>query len=1255
MKKYYLWTLTLAIIMAMGSMIKTYAQEVTDYSESFNDLNTSNHDFAPANWGHIVASFVDEYYVEYYVEYTAKTSGGQDNGAYLQAGTQTLGYGYDTKNVNDLLVTPQVKGSISFYVKNSSTSKGKLNLYECTLTGSKFTKGTAISFESIAIDDTWQQVTLTCDEYTYIGIRLDNICIDEFKAENANFPEIKAMEIMTGTTKLSSDILMNESGKVMLTAKITFKNTGNVTLNPGDQGYSFTFVNSSNKALVSEDTPSCTPDFPLSPGATSEEIVIEQEYTKAERIPIRIRENLTNTYKHITWVDIIPYIAKLNLRYNNSTINKPIDFEVFRESRSLPITLKNTGAAPLNITSVDLPEGYGLTTIKQFPYTISAQQTIEETITLSGSAGVKEGEIKFNFTGEGDNTIAVKGAIVAADAWWENFENGIPDSWILPSGTSWSSGSHPNSTTINKKCIENGNQNFTSIITPKITFAENEKLIFFAARKGTNSGMEVYYSPDRINWTLAKAITVANEDKTCEFATTNKEFKAFTITTIPAGDFYLDLRAGYVYLDNLFGGKLATPEHDFYIANFKADAIGMVNNTASAAITVKNMANKTEAANSYSVILYEDGKEVAKADGVELAAYASHDYVLSYTPHSTGVHKLAVEIKISGLEDTVKSSESEIIINPEMAAEEKVIGEVKNTGGNAPLALGYRNSISETIYKADVLNLGSSASIIKIAYPYYSTSANLTTHVRIWLENTTDEALDIAAPKDTTSMTKVFDNSYDFIMGGKNTDLILTEFTLPSAFEYTGDNLRVVIESTADSYKSYYFGYDTAITGTTIYKRSDVYNSFISSAMSAFNNGMPVIHIYTSKSVPVVSGTVKEKTSDAILAGAEVTLTSGDVIYNATADAEGIYSMEIFQANKDYVVTVNENGFADYTETLTVTENLTKNIELDFDAIEGAKVVGTNTIDALTNEPLLALVGQWSAEKLAELSTKLGTNSDVTGIYMNVIEVPADAAATTFDAINPNALLYVKDAIVPAGWKNVVKGDKAAEITLKDGTAFAPIMPFNADKISYTRTDAQAKETVCLPFAVATMPDGCTAKTFAAHQDTKLAFATATAMEANVPYLVEQNTRGTAMTFEATDAAITTTAPATAEIDGYTFAGTFAPVDNAVGTYHVFNGTEFLSTIVTVPAFEGYFIGGGEGALTLDGAINIDQVAESGMKIYSPAAGTILISTGEALSVKVYSVEGRLLRNVELNAGDNFINGLSQGVYLINNQKVVVK
>ncbi len=68
----------------------------------------------------------------------------------------------------------------------------------------------------------------------------------------------------------------------------------------------------------------------------------------------------------------------------------------------------------------------------------------------------------------------------------------------------------------------------------------------------------------------------------------------------------------------------------------------------------------------------------------------------------------------------------------------------------------------------------------------------------------------------------------------------------------------------------------------------------------------------------------------------------------------------------------------------------------------------------------------------------------------------------------------------------------------------------------------------------------------------------------------------------------------------------------------------------------------------------IDHLSAEGMRVYSNG-GTLFITVDEAQDVQVYSIDGRMLRNLQLEEGMNAVNGLAQGIYIVNNQKVVVK
>lgn len=67
-----------------------------------------------------------------------------------------------------------------------------------------------------------------------------------------------------------------------------------------------------------------------------------------------------------------------------------------------------------------------------------------------------------------------------------------------------------------------------------------------------------------------------------------------------------------------------------------------------------------------------------------------------------------------------------------------------------------------------------------------------------------------------------------------------------------------------------------------------------------------------------------------------------------------------------------------------------------------------------------------------------------------------------------------------------------------------------------------------------------------------------------------------------------------------------------------------------------------------------NQSVENAMTVYS-VDGIVYVSVVKAQVANIYGIDGRLVKVVELNEGDNTISGLSNGIYLINNKKVVIK
>lgn len=81
----------------------------------------------------------------------------------------------------------------------------------------------------------------------------------------------------------------------------------------------------------------------------------------------------------------------------------------------------------------------------------------------------------------------------------------------------------------------------------------------------------------------------------------------------------------------------------------------------------------------------------------------------------------------------------------------------------------------------------------------------------------------------------------------------------------------------------------------------------------------------------------------------------------------------------------------------------------------------------------------------------------------------------------------------------------------------------------------------------------------------------------------------------------------------------------------------------------------GMSVTSYQGGSSIDsEVSEDAMVIYA-IDGMLHISAAKAQVTNVYGIDGRLVKVAELVEGDNAIDGLAKGMYLVNNQKVVIK
>ena len=343
-----------------------------------------------------------------------------------------------------------------------------------------------------------------------------------------------------------------------------------------------------------------------------------------------------------------------------------------------------------------------------------------------------------------------------------------------------------------------------------------------------------------------------------------------------------------------------------------------------------------------------------------------------------------------------------------------------------------------------------------------------------------------------------------------------------------------------------------------------------------------------------------------------------------------------------------------------------KNGGVKFYANVSGYVTPENLQTAVMNENLY-LKGNWDASNWAALKEKLDTQ--LTSVTFLNVQVPADAE-DIFAGKNTNCIKYfASDATVPSSWKNVVKGKNAESIELVDGYSFCNTKEFITNNISYTRNfNFTGWATFCLPFNTEIQASD-DIEEFDTCDDTNIRFKTASSIVANTPYLINIPDAGV-KTFSATNNVLV---PVTQLISAgggekYLFKPTLSAVTgtDAAGRYVLVAGDVFkkATSETVIPPFRAYIE---RDAMTPenaqlraihnggDGTTNIDVLNENPLKITSAGSGTIEVVSGKERKICIYSIDGCLIRNMYISIGSNLIKGLNKGVYLIDNQKVLVK
>lgn len=284
--------------------------------------------------------------------------------------------------------------------------------------------------------------------------------------------------------------------------------------------------------------------------------------------------------------------------------------------------------------------------------------------------------------------------------------------------------------------------------------------------------------------------------------------------------------------------------------------------------------------------------------------------------------------------------------------------------------------------------------------------------------------------------------------------------------------------------------------------------------------------------------------------------------------------------------------------------------------------------------------GEWQKVEyndFATLATKLsGKPANI--IMRGCIVKDADINAMRGD--NSNILVYADEAYEA---DNVVKDGTCANLVLDDTKAFMVNEDFQAANVTLKRSVNAGYNTMCLPFWVS--KDDMKAASIATYKEivdkednnSVVTFEKADHIEANVPFIANYNEAVTEFTF--TDKGVVNTNNGL----GTTFVGTYTP-GSVEGKFNLASDCTFKKgdAEATTNAFGAYLeLPEGYEAKTLSLGYTDGELA---------GIESITTSFGNK-GVKVYSLQGNQIATASSMSELH----LSNGIYIINNKKVVIK
>lgn len=365
------------------------------------------------------------------------------------------------------------------------------------------------------------------------------------------------------------------------------------------------------------------------------------------------------------------------------------------------------------------------------------------------------------------------------------------------------------------------------------------------------------------------------------------------------------------------------PATGLFVEDYNLPTTGTVNTTTSASITVCNDISQDIAASDYDATLSIGGEEVAKATNkADIASGKSAKLNFSFAPHKSGKYEIRATVKYGAHEYIVSDS---ITVEGEIFGGEFQVGDSTavptTTSTVSPWNNYYKKSQTVTIYTPQELGIAAGAKIVNVRFRgKFDSTAEGEEAVNMFIGNTTlqpstDAAVTLFA--DTASMTRIYDVNKDSIPYGGSDGMKVHDVinaNIPGGFVYTGGNIAIVFDGNHidQSDNRLYFVVDNNLSAQTFGRYTD--RGDLSTQSFSQYNYTPVMYISVQLTDSVKGKVVDKKTLEPI-AGANVTLKSGDVEYYGTTDTTGAYGIRVGKPTLTYDAIFAAEGY--FTDTIS--------------------------------------------------------------------------------------------------------------------------------------------------------------------------------------------------------------------------------------------------------------------------------------------------------------------------------------------------